>query len=241
VNYERFILTECMNLCVIVHTIQSIDSYQLGRLIRPPFPILFFPKMSVQSITAVYNLASQTDKNLGLNWYARALTFAVQLSDLYDIETTTIVGVIAALSPRNRWERNMQDAESMVKVAANGGDYDDLVQLKVCTFGTGKDKAARILSESITERDELLALLKGPKLCEFFNCILGDCDDVCIDGHAYSIWVGDRITLANVPSIGVKLRRTIKADYQQAAKDLSLKPHELQAITWVCWKRLHGV
>ena len=197
--------------------------------------------MSVQSITAVYNLASQADKNQGLNWYARALTFAVQLSDLYDIETTTIVGVIAALSPRNRWERNMQDAESMVKVAANGGTFQDLMQLKVCTFTTGKEKAAAILANKVSDRAELLATLKGPKLCEFFNCILGDCDDVCIDGHAYSIWVGDRITMANVPSIGKKLRQTIKADYQKAAKNLGLKSHELQAITWVCWRRLHKV
>ena len=197
--------------------------------------------MTVQSITAVYNLSTLTDKNAGLNWYARALTFAVQLSDLYDIETTTIVGVIAALSPRNRWERNMQDAESMVKVYAAGGDYDDLMELKVCTFTAGKNKAAAILANKVSDRAELLAILNGPKLCEFFNCILGDIDDVCIDGHAYSIWVGDRITLANVPSIGKKLRQSIKADYQEAARNLGLKSHELQAITWVCWKRLHNV
>lgn len=197
--------------------------------------------MTAQSIAAVFNLASQADKNQGLNWYARALTFAVQLSDIYDIETSTIVGVIAALSPRNRWERNMQDAESMVKVYAAGGDYNDLMKLKVCTFSVGKQKAAAILTDKVSDRDALLAILKGPKLCEFFNCILGDMDDVCIDGHAYSIWFGDRITLANVPSIGKKLRQTIKADYQQAAKDLGLKSHELQAITWVCWKRIHGV
>ena len=197
--------------------------------------------MSVQSITAVYNLATVADKNSGLNWYARALTFAKELHLQYAIEPETIVGVIAALSPRNRWERNLQDAELMIKVYCNGGTYDDLLQLKVCTFNSGKIKAAAILSDEISDRDELLAILKGPKLCEFFNCILGDVDDVCIDGHAYSIWVGDRITLANVPSIGKKLRQNIKADYQQAAKNLGLKSHELQAITWVCWKRLHGV
>ena len=197
--------------------------------------------MSVQSITAVYNLASQADKNQGLNWYARALTFAVQLSDLYDIETTTIVGVIAALSPRNRWERNMQDAESMVKVAANGGTFEDLMQLKVCTFKTGKSKAAAILANKVSDRAELLATLKGPKLCEFFNCILGDCDDVCIDGHAYCIWQGERATLANVPAIGVKLRREIKADYQQAAQELGITPAACQAITWCAWRRIYGV
>ena len=197
--------------------------------------------MSVQSIIAVYNLASVADRQQGQTWYERALVFAVRLSDLYNIETATIVGVIAALSPRNRWERNMQDAESMVKVAASGGSYKDLMKLKVCTFKTGKDKAARILADNVTDKAELLATLKGPKLCEFFNCILGDSGDVCIDGHAYSIWVGDRITLANVPSIGKKLRQTIKADYQAAAAILGVQPHVVQAITWVCWKRIHGV
>jgi len=197
--------------------------------------------MSAQNIIAVYNLATVADKQAGQSWYARALEFAVRLSDLYNIETATIVGVIAALSPRNRWERNMQDAESMVKVYANGGTYKDLMNLKVCTFKTGKDKAARILADKMSDRAELLATLKGPKLQEFFNCILGDSGDVTIDGHAYSIWVGDRIALANVPSIGKKLRQTIKADYQQAAAILGVQPHVVQAITWVCWKRIHGV
>lgn len=197
--------------------------------------------MSTKNIIAVYNLASVADIQQGQSWYARALVFAVRLSDLYDIETRTIVGVIASLSPRNRWERNMQDAESMVKVYANGGNYQDLMNLKVCTFKTGKDKAARILTGKVTDKAELLAILKGPKLCEFFNCILGDSGDVCIDGHAYSIWVGDRITLKNVPSIGVKLRRNIKADYKEAAEILGVQPHVVQAITWVAWKRLHNV
>ena len=197
--------------------------------------------MSSQNIIAVYNLATATDKINGADWYDRALTFANVLSAVYSIEVTTIVGVIASLSPRNRWERNMQDAESMVKAYANGATYKDLMQLKVCTFKTGKDKAARILTDKVYDRAELLATLKGPKLQEFFNCILGDVDDVCIDGHAYSIWIGDRITLANVPSIGKKLRQSIKADYQAAAQSLGVKPHVLQAITWVTWKRLHNV
>lgn len=197
--------------------------------------------MSSQNIIAVYNLASVSDIQQGQSWYARALVFAVRLSDLYNIDTKTIVAVIASLSPRNRWERNMQDAESMVKAYANGATYKDLMQLKVCTFKTGKDKAARILTDKISDRADLLATLKGPKLQEFFNCILGDVDDVCIDGHAYSIWIGDRITLANVPSIGKKLRQSIKADYQLAAQKLGVKPHVVQAITWVTWKRLHNV
>lgn len=197
--------------------------------------------MTVQSIIAVYNLASASDIELGSDWYPRALRFAHKLADVYNINFRTIVAVIASLSPRNRWERNMRDAESMVKCYAAGGDCEDLSNIKVCTFGAGKKKAIKILTENITNNNVLLEILKGPKLCEFYNCILGQYDDVCIDGHAYSIWMGDRITLANVPSIGVKLRRTIKADYQSAALRLGISTAECQAVTWTVWRRLHGV
>ena len=197
--------------------------------------------MSTSNIVSVYNLATVADIQQGQTWYARALAYARQLSEVYSIDHRTIVGVIAALSPRNKWERNMIDAESMVKVAAAGGNFEDLMSLKVCTFKTGKAKAAAILAGKITDRAEITALLNGPKLIEFFNCILGDNEDVCIDGHAYSIWLGERVALANVPSIGKKLRQTIKSDYQAAAKILGVEPHVVQAITWVCWKRLHNV
>jgi len=195
----------------------------------------------VKSIIAVYNLASQADINAGLDWYRSANSYAQQLSEIYSIDRLTIVAVIASLSPRNKWTRNKIDAESMIKVFSSGGNLDDLLNLKVCTFGEGKKKAARILTENVTDRDQLLNILNGPKLQEFFNCVSGDSDDVCIDGHAYSVWLGDRITLANVPSIGVKLRRNIKADYKTAARMLGIKTYELQAITWVCWRRIHGV
>jgi len=65
--------------------------------------------------------------------------------------------------------------------------------------------------------------------------------DICIDGHAFSLWDGGRITLAKIPSIGVKLRRQIKADYESVATDLNIPGSELQAITWVAWRRIHGV
>ena len=160
---------------------------------------------------------------------------------LYNVDFDTIVGVIAALSPRNKWERNMQDAESMIKLYSSGADYEDLMDLKVCTFSTGKAKAATLLVDNITDSSKIREILKGPKLIEFFNCISDDVEDVCIDGHAYSVWFGERITLQNVPSIGKKLRATIKADYIKAAKEAGIKASVIQAVTWVAWKRIHGV
>ena len=111
---------------------------------------------------------------------------------------------------------------------------------KVCTFGANKAKAVRILEAGVLTDADVLAILSGPKLSEFYSCIRG-IDDCCIDGHAWCIWQGSRVTLADVPSISARLRKEIKADYAQAAADLGLKASELQAITWVTWRRIHGI
>jgi hypothetical protein len=189
-------------------------------------------------IQAVLDLASVADVVAGQDWYDKARDAAVALSDRYGVDVTTACGVIAALSPRNKWTRNLIDAENLINVyATSGAEACDTV--KVCTFGKNKDKALRILA-AVPTLDMVESILSGPKLTEFFRCIIGQ-NDVCIDGHAYSIWFGDRVTLANVPSIGVKLRRQIKADYIAVALKNDMPAYELQAITWVTHRRLHSV
>ena len=195
-----------------------------------------------QHIQAMLDLASASDIAEGKQWYATANAFAMELSNRYDISHYVCAGVIAALSPRNKWDRNCLDAENLISVYVNAGATacDDV---KVCTFGKNKAKAIAILDhafDAIVSVDVVTTILSGPKLREFFSCIIG-LDDVCIDGHAYSIWFGDRVTLANVPSIGVKLRRAIKSDYLDVAETNDLKGYELQAITWVTHRRIHNI
>ena len=191
-----------------------------------------------KNIQAVLDLSSAADVAEGLAWYRTANTAAIELSDRYGIDVTTACGVIAALSPRNKWTRNLIDAENLINVYVTAG-ADACSDVKVCTFGKNKAKAMSIL-DCIPTLDVVESILSGPKLKEFFRCIIGQ-DDVCIDGHAYSIWFGDRITLNKVPSIGVKLRRTIRADYLAVATANDMTGYEVQAVTWVCHRRLHSV
>jgi hypothetical protein len=86
--------------------------------------------------------------------------------------------------------------------------------------------------------DDVIETLNGPKVIEFYNCIIGN-SDVCIDGHAYSVWFGDRLSMKEIPSIGKRLREEIKADYIGAAQYIGIQPYELQAITWVVWRRIY--
>lgn len=189
-------------------------------------------------IQALLDLASAAETAGGLSWYQEANRVAVTLADRYEIAEETAAGVIAALSPRNKWDRNLIDAENIIAAYVAGG-AEACEDVKVCTFGANKQKAIEILLWNAGER-AALDILSGPKLQEFYSCILGR-DDVCIDGHAYSIWFGDRVTLAKVPSIGKKLREQIKKDYLAVAKKNNLKGYEVQAITWVTHRRIHGV
>ena len=194
---------------------------------------------NVQNILAVYNLANAGDLTTGLQWYKQAMAAARVMAARYGIHAHEAAGVIAALSPRNRWERNLQDAENLIAAYAAAG-AEGCATVKVCTFGGNKAKAVRILEAGCLTDADVIKILSGPKLTEFYSCIVG-ISDVCIDGHAYAIWFGERVTLANVPSIGVKLRREIKRDYKQAAEILEVTPAECQAVTWCAWRRLFGV
>lgn len=198
-------------------------------------------RTNVDNIKAVYQLATLTEQQDGIAWYPNARQIAVSLADRYSIPAAQAVGVIAALSPRNRWERNVQDADAII-AAFNAGGTEQAMLTKVCTFTSNKTKAVKILNLAAGYQGmtEVLEILSGPKLREFASCIAGR-PDVCIDGHAFCIWAANRTGLKDVPAIGVKLRREIKADYQAAADELGITPSACQAITWVTWRRIHGV
>ena len=197
------------------------------------------PRTNIDNIKAIYQLATLTERQDGVSWYPVALDIARTIADEHDVTVPQAIGVIAALSPRNRWERNVQDAVSLI-TAYNAGGAEQAQLTKVCTFSSNKAKAIRILTAGVLTDADVLAILSGPKLQEFYSCIQG-LNDVCIDGHAFCIWAANRTGLADVPSIGVKLRREIKADYVTAADELGITPSACQAITWVTWRRIHGV
>lgn len=199
-------------------------------------------------IAGVLQLASQGDILAGVEWYARALRFARMLVQAYQpLTLKQAVGVIAALSPNNKWTRNCVDAEAMIKAWHYGADP---LTVKVCTFNPNKAKAAAILALSDAETqgdaDVIAEILNGRKVTAFYQSILGDPDAVCVDGHAYAVWIGERIPTTQTPKIGVKLYADIARAYQLVAKrsfnlcGVTLSPTQVQATTWVTYRRLLG-
>jgi len=190
------------------------------------------------NIKSIYDLATIKEREDGRLWYPQALRIARGLAARYYVSLECSAGVLAALSPRNKWARNCTDCEAMLSLFK--ADPESAAAYKACTFGANKKKALRILTENPIKSERVLEILSGPKLKEFYSCIMG-IPEICIDGHAFSLWDGGRITLAKIPSIGIKLRREIKNDYASVATDLNIRGSELQAITWVTWRRIHNV
>ena len=204
-----------------------------------------FSELSPQAanIVAKFTLATTAEVVAGQRWYSESYAIAKRIALLHDLSPVRVSAVIAALSPNNRWERNIQDAENVITAFMHGEDQD-VLEVKCCTYTANKLKALAILkSESLDYED----ILRGPKVIEFFHCISDTVNDVCIDGHAYSIWYGSRLTMKEVPNIGKKLRERIKLDYMAATDFINAElgidylASQVQAITWVCHRRIYGI
>ena len=205
--------------------------------------------VNAREIVAKFQLATSQEVQLGCDWYRSALNIAGRIQAKYHtterpLTVELVAGIIAALSPNNRWERNIIDAEALIKVWAAGGSDADILAVKCCTYPVMRQKALDILKGS-----DIVKTLNGPKIIEFFNCITNPMlNDLCIDGHAYSIWLGQRVVMKDVPNIKAKkLRSQIKTDYVDACTFIneelneSFTPADIQAITWVTHKRIHNV
>ena len=200
--------------------------------------------VNAREIVAKFQLATSQEVQLGVDWYRSALNISGRIASKYHLKVETVAGVIAALSPNNRWERNIIDAEAIIKCWAAGGTDEDILAVKCCTYTAMRQKALDILTRDIP----IVEILNGAKIIEFFNCITNPVlNDVCIDGHAYSVWFGQRLTMKQVPNIGKKLRQQIKTDYRDACQFINEElscfytPADIQAITWVTHKRIYGV
>ena len=178
----------------------------------------------------VYRLATVVELDYGHNWYRIANALARRLDPIAPVQAA---GVIAALSPMMDWDRNM-----MLAIRA----YED-GEASGALFGNVR-KANAIMAGA-----DPLEILGGKKVRNFFAAIANPESEeaVCIDRHAFDIAMG-RVT--NDKTRGALSRKGVYEEFQdayrRAAKVLTKEtgvhhtPSEVQAVTWVAWRRLKG-
>ena len=179
-----------------------------------------------------FNAAKAEEYKAGINWYSEAQQFTHNLAKAYDLDPYKVAGVVSALSPNNKWERNKIDAETVVKAHLSGIGPDSV---KVCTYNANKNKAFEILKGNT----EITA--KSPKTHAFaMNVGLNSPEHITVDKwHLRACVVGpvDGIEDCAESCTAVQYRR-VEAITASLAKDLDLAGYELQAIIWVTIKRV---
>ncbi len=209
-------------------------------------------KVTVGNIEKIFKQTSKEEIAVTRQWYQNAKKFTEDLSLKFDnqLSSKKVAGVIAALSPRNEWNRNKFDAETLCKeflsnkyYQLNLFGYHTLLNSKVCTFHANKSKAIKIL---LNDDSKIESILKGNKIVNFFKCINGDSNAICIDGHAFNIACNRVSALSEVPAISDKHYKIIANVYRDAKNfinkryGLNLKTMHLQSVTWNEYKRLHN-
>ena len=99
--------------------------------------------MTADNIAAVFTLATASERIIHATWYDDARVAAIAIADATGLGLDTVVGVIAALSPNNRWERNLVDAENVCRTFV--ADPESAASVKVCTYGKMLEKAIKVL------------------------------------------------------------------------------------------------
>ena len=91
----------------------------------------------VVNIISIWKLSTPQEKRDGIVWYLDAHKECQQMATDYDMPVHICAGVVAALSPNNKWDINIRNARDMLAAYLNGDDIDSF---KVSTYHKMKQK-----------------------------------------------------------------------------------------------------
>lgn len=169
----------------------------------------------VARILRAWDAATERDREAGRTWYADAAEVASELAP-YAGSVEHAATVIAHLSPRTSWARNVAGARGLV--------YHGMAEH---CMPANVDRARNALASKTP-----VATLNGPKVRRFAQNILGDTDAVTVD-----VWAA-RVALATPPDADRILARkgvydALEDAYRVAARRRGVAPSVMQATTWV--------
>jgi len=179
----------------------------------------YMAKKIRENLRMYFDLASNEQIESGKNWYYNAHEICTELAGRH-FTTEQVAGVISALSPRNKWERNIIDAGTVLRAVVDGLLPE---HVKVCTFNTNKFKAFEIA------RGNRVIDETSRKTYAFIRNIARlDADRVTVDVWHLRACFGKTIDTGLTP----KRYDIIEAITLDEANKVGLKGFEYQAIIW---------
>lgn len=172
----------------------------------------------VDNILAVYDRATPEQQARGMAWYRTAHDLALMIGDG---DATVGAGVLAALSANTGWAQNLRLATDL----ASG--------IEVRGLPTSLNKARRILGRE----NPAVALGAGRKTQNFYRNIAWPelSGPVTVDRHAHDV-ARNQVFGKTDRGLSTPSRyETFANAYRAAANARGIRPHEMQAVTWVVW------
>lgn len=170
----------------------------------------------VDRIARVWGRATASDVESGARWYADGEMFVNDLARQTGHTRETVAAVVAHLSPRTRWSRNLYGATMLLTTDS------------APTCLTANVRRARVALASSAP----LGTLNGPKTRRFAANLLGDRDAVTVDVWAARVALGERDDTDNVMS-RVGIYDALENSYRLAARRFGVDPTTVQATTWI--------
>jgi len=193
-----------------------------------------------ENVIAAYDAADEGTKMQGRRWYRQVHDIAKYIGE-GDAEKGGIL--LSTYSPKNVWPANMFNAAESVRRGKPIGPGEG-------SFVTNAmaDKAQRAMD------GEGIDVLMSTAKTHSFGALIKNGDDVpedpyghvVIDTHAVNVAAGGVIRgdkMEKAPIGDVRQHEYVADQYRKAAKMISeregelMKPHELQAITWLVQQR----
>ena len=189
----------------------------------------------INSIIRFYLLASSVELVEGINWYYVANAYCRELASRFAISIQQAAGLIAVFSPQAQWTENKRYAVSF------------LVNPKILLRSRVQVKKAKkiltLTSESDIYHAQTVSNAAWKTKSFFLNILNPDiATDVTIDRHAIAVCIQHP---DNVYALDKSYALPTKGQYDffqqcymKAAAQLDILPHQLQAITWLTYRRL---
>jgi hypothetical protein len=173
-----------------------------------------------KNLRTLFDQATNEQLKSGSTWYKRAHDICLDYAKEFGTTTEIVANIISALSPRNKWERNIQDSHRVLTAVKRGHSPEDV---KVCTFNTNKYKAFDIAINGATISKS------APKTYSFVRNISAlDAQRVTIDVWHLRACFGKTIEGGLTPT---RYKRLEEITIQEAKK-VGLRGYEYQAIIW---------
>jgi len=187
------------------------------------------------NIRRVYDLADAIDLREGILAYERYHATMQELAAQYGYPLARVAAVFVSLSPNNDYLKNLRSTAAVLRGHKEGVPVS---QISVSTYNHCKHRAYAFAAGLA----DFLDVTQGKKIRAFYQNILDPKDPapVTIDGHMLGVWLGRQITMKEAARIKWRYE-TIAEDFRAVAGDVGVRPNQVQAVAWFCWKRVNHV